>query len=50
MSISLVEEKTEGSHLGDSSSGALNIQLDGIGNVSYCLILDKREFKPMSAR
>jgi hypothetical protein len=47
-SISLVG-KNEGD-LCESSSGALNIQLGGIGQVSRYLILDKREFKLTSAR
>jgi len=47
-SISFVGERVEELNCGESSSGALNIQPDGIGHGSLYLILDNRAFNPTS--
>jgi hypothetical protein len=49
-SISLVTEKIDGSHGGESSSGALNGQLEGTGQAALYMTLRKRASKSISHR
>jgi hypothetical protein len=49
-SISLVTEKIDGSHGGESSSGALKGQLEGTGQAALWMTLRKRASKSISHR